>query len=147
VEEGNIGEMRVEVLYFEGCPNHVLTVERVRTELQSFDLPKEIREVEIHSQAEADAHGFLGSPTVRVNGVDIEHEARNLTSYGMSCRTYLDGTVRSGLPSSDLIRSALNEQMTQTGGGASSKAGDSCRKVETAASNAPRLRPGGSGHR
>jgi len=46
--------------------------------------------------------------------------------------------MRSGLPSSDLIASALNEQMTQTGGGASSKAGDSCCQVETAASNAPR---------
>jgi mercuric ion transport protein len=131
--------MRVEVLYFEGCPNHAPTVEKVRSALRTFGLPQEVREVEIRSQAEAEALGFLGSPTVRTNGLDIEGEARNLTSYGMSCRTYLEGTVRSGVPSSGLIRSALNEQMAQRGGGASSEAGDSCCEVEPVASNATRL--------
>ena len=109
-------EMRVEVLYFEGCPNLAPTVERVRAELLSHGLPKEIEEVEIHNQAEAKAFGFLGSPSVRINGLDIEREARNLKSFGMSCRTYLEGTVRSGSPSSDLIGRALNEQTTQAGG-------------------------------
>ena len=108
--------MRVEVLYFEGCPNHASTVERVRAELLSHDLPKEIEEVEIHSQVEAETLRFLGSPSVRINGSDIELEARNLKSFGMSCRTYLEGTVRRGSPSSDLIGRALDEQTTQAGG-------------------------------
>ncbi len=108
--------MRVEVLYFEGCPNHAPTIERVRSELVSRGLPKEIEEVEIHSQAEAETLRFLGSPSVRINGSDIELEARNLKIFGMSCRTYLEGTVRSGSPSSDLIGRALDEQTTQAGG-------------------------------
>ncbi len=108
--------MRVEVLYFEGCPNHAPTIERVRSELVSRGLPKEIEEVEIHSQAEAETLRFLGSPSVRINGSDIELEARNFKSFGMSCRTYLEGTVRSGSPSSDLIGRALDEQTTQAGG-------------------------------
>jgi len=108
--------MRVEVLYFEGCPNHAPTIERVRSELVSRGLPKEIEEVEIHSQVEAETLRFLGSPSVRINGSDIELEARNLKSFGMSCRTYLEGTVRSGSPSSDLIGRALDEQTTQAGG-------------------------------
>jgi hypothetical protein len=99
-----IVEMRVEVLYFEGCPNHAPAVERVRAELVSHGLPKEIEEIEIHDQTEAESLGFLGSPTVRVNGLDIEPEARNLKSYAMSCRTYLEGAVHSGLPSNELIR-------------------------------------------
>jgi len=126
--------MRVEVLYFEGCPNHAPTVERVRAELLSHGLPKEIEEVEIHNQAEAEALGFLGSPSVRINGLDIEREARNLKSFGMSCRTYLEGTVRSGSPSSDLIGRALNEQTTQAGGRATFKSDDSCRQDDSAAS-------------
>ena len=108
--------MRVEVLYFEGCPNHAPTVKRVRAELLSHGLPKEIEEVEIHSQVEAETLRFLGSPSVRINGSDIELEARNLKSFGMSCRTYLEGTVRRGSPSSDLIGRALDEQTTQAGG-------------------------------
>src|SRR5260370_22934935 len=104
--------MRVEVLYFEGCPNLAPTIERVRSELVSRGLPKEIEEVEIHSQAEAETFRFLGSPSVRINGSDIELEARNFKSFGMSCRTYLERTVRSGSPSSDLIGRALDEQTT-----------------------------------
>jgi len=126
--------MRVEVLYFEGCPNYASTVERVRAELLSQGLPKEIEEVEIHNQADAEALGFLGSPSVRINGLDIEREARNLTTYGMSCRTYLEGTVRSGSPSSDMIRCAFSEQTIQAGGGSSFKSNDSCCQVDSAAS-------------
>jgi len=131
--------MRVEVLYFEGCPNHAPTVERVRAELVSRGLPKEIEEVEIHNQAEAEAIGFVGSPSVRINGLDIEREARNLKSFGMSCRTYLEGTVRSGSPSSDLIGRALNEQTTQAGGRAPFKSDDSCCQVDSAASTRAKL--------
>jgi len=107
--------MKVEVLYFEGCPNHVPTVQRVRTELESVGLPKEVQEVEVRNQEDAEALGFLGSPTVRVNGLDVEPEARNLKGYGMSCRTYVEGRVLSGLPSNNLIRSAINEQMPLAG--------------------------------
>src|SRR6266849_9434331 len=64
-----IEEMKVEVLYFEGCPNHAPTVDRVREELQSNGLPNEIREVEVRTQAEAEALGFLGSPTVRIDAL------------------------------------------------------------------------------
>lgn len=131
--------MRVEVLYFEGCPNHVPTIERMRAELVSRGLPKEIEEIEIHDQAEAESLGFLGSPTVRINGLDIEREARDLTGYGMSCRTYSEGTVRSGLPSSDLISRALDEQIGQANVGAKLKS-ESPRQVKSAAAKAGPIR-------
>ena len=102
--------MKVEVLYFEGCPNHAPTVERVREALQSENEASDVREIEVRTQGEAESLGFLGSPSVRINGLDIEPEARSLKSYGLSCRTYLDGATRSGLPSSELIRLAINEQ-------------------------------------
>ena len=129
--------MRVEVLYFEGCPNHAPTVERVRAELMSYGVTEEIEEVKIHNQSQAEALGFLGSPSVRIDRLDIEGEARNLKSFGMSCRTYLEGAVRSGLPSNELIRRALNEQTSQAGGGgAASKSDDSCCQVDSVASAA-----------
>src|SRR6266446_10000061 len=124
--------MRVEVLYFEGCPNHTPTIKRVRSELVSRGLPKEIKEVEIHSQAEAETLRFLGSPSVRINGSDIEPEARNLKSFGMSCRTYLEGTVRRGSPSSDLIGRALDEQTSQASHGSGFKSNDPCCQGDSA---------------
>ena len=102
--------MKVEVLYFEGCPNHSATVERVRETLQSENERADVREIQVRTQGEAESLSFLGSPSVRINGLDIEPEARNVKSYGLSCRIYLDGPTRSGLPSSELIRLALKEQ-------------------------------------
>jgi mercuric ion transport protein len=132
--------MRVEVLYFEGCPNHAPTVERLRAELMSHGVTEEIEEVEIHNQSQAEALGFLGSPSVRINGLDIEGEARDLKSFGMSCRTYLEGAVRSGLPSNELIRRALDEQTSQAGrGGAAFKSDDPCCQGDSAASTQAKL--------
>jgi hypothetical protein len=48
---------------------------------------------------------FLGSPTVRINGMDIEPSARSRNYYGMMCRTYDGG----GVPPEDLIRMAVSE--------------------------------------
>jgi mercuric ion transport protein len=118
--------MKVEVLYFEGCPNHALTVEKVREALQSDYQSAEIREVEVRTQAEAESLGFLGSPSVRIDGLDIEPEARSLKSYGLSCRTYVEGAMRCGVPSSNLIRRALAEQREHLSGGNGVKPHESC---------------------
>ena len=107
--------MRVEVLYFRGCPNHVLAVSRVRQALQSVQPPAEIHEIEVSSQAEAEDIRFLGSPSVRINGLDIEPESRSVKTYGLGCRTYVEGQVRSGVPPIDLIRRALVEQTAGLG--------------------------------
>ena len=120
--------MKVEVLYFEGCPNHALTVERVREALQSENASADVREIEVGTEAQAGSMGFLGSPSVRINGLDIEPEARSLKIYGLSCRTYLDGPTRSGVPSRELIRVALNEQRASL---------DSCCQTTPAGSATP----------
>ena len=127
--------MKVEVLYFEGCPNHAPTVERVREALQSENEVPDVREIEVRTEGEAESMGFLGSPSVRINGQDIEPEARGLKSYGLSCRTYLDGTERSGVPSSELIRLAINEQKTSH---------DSCCQTAATVSGAPAPTVGGA---
>ncbi len=127
--------MKVEVLYFEGCPNHAPTVERVREALQSENETADVQEIEVRTQGEAESLGFLGSPSVRINGFDIEPEARSLKSYGLSCRTYLSGPTRSGVPSSELIRLALNERRASH---------DSCCQTNPAASATPTSGVGGA---
>src|SRR5579871_6168323 len=81
-------EMKIEVLYFEGCPNHGATVAAVRQVLIAEGRSAEIEEVEVRTPEEAELRRFLGSPTVRINGLDIEPEARASKSYGFGCRTY-----------------------------------------------------------
>jgi hypothetical protein len=96
--------MQIDILYFEGCPNHAPTVARVTQIAAEMGLTVSLREVQITTPEEAQQRRFLGSPTVFVNGVDIDPQARQQAHYGLSCRVY-PGV--SGLPPDDMIRTAL----------------------------------------
>lgn len=95
--------MKVQVLYFTGCPNHMPTVDLARQVIAEIGLDAEIEEVEVASGDDAAQLRFLGSPTVLVNGVDIEVGARTRTDFGFSCRTY-DGM---GVPPRALMVAAV----------------------------------------
>jgi hypothetical protein len=101
--------MKVELLYFEDCPNHLPALEMLREALNSLGREDEIHEVEVRTQAEAEAIRFVGSPSIRINGSDIEPWARTAQGFGLSCRTYANGSQRSGAPSRELIRHAIME--------------------------------------
>ena len=95
----------IEILYFEGCPHLAETVALARAVVTECGLDAEIREIPVSSEAEAVRMKFLGSPSVRVNGADIEPDARERTAFALSCRLY--GT--SGVPPKALLVDALRE--------------------------------------
>lgn len=96
--------MRIEVLYIPGCPNHQSTVQRVRNVLTSESLPDEVWEVPVNTESEAQSLGFPGSPTVRVNGRDIEPDRSGVPV--LACRLYANGT---GVPPEDMLRAAISQ--------------------------------------
>ncbi len=93
----------IEVLYFEGCPNLEPTLSLADEVLSELGLSGEVREVEVRTVEDAERLRFLGSPSVRVDGKDIEPGAESRTEYAMSCRIYGD----SGLPPTELLVAAL----------------------------------------
>jgi len=101
--------MKIELLYFEGCPNHIPTMGMLREILESLCREDQIHQVEVSTQAEAEAIRFVGSPSIRINGSDIEPWARTTKDFSLSCRTYLDGPLRGGVPSRELLRRAIME--------------------------------------
>ncbi len=101
--------MKIEVLYFDGCPNHKPAVERVQQLLHEEGVFAEVQEVNVSDASIAQKVGFLGSPSVRVNGLDVEPEARAAREYGMMCRTYSVDGRREGLPSREMLRQAIRE--------------------------------------
>jgi hypothetical protein len=94
--------MLIEVLYIPGCCNHGPAVERVRRALGSAEVNSGIAEISVNDEATARMLQFPGSPTVRVNGVDVESGAN--PSIALACRLYAD---RSGLPSEHAILQAI----------------------------------------
>lgn len=93
----------VEILFFEGCPHHQSTVKRVKDAVRETGVDAEVVEVEIDGPEDAVARRFHGSPSVHVDGVDIEPGARDRTNYGYACRTY----AGQGDPPMEMIVAAL----------------------------------------
>ena len=96
--------MKVEIFYVEGCPYRKPAVDRVQAVMKQQGLIAELAEIEVPDAEAAKVVGFLGSPTIRVNGLDVEPAARGSADHGFACRRY-----PSGLPSEDMIRTALLE--------------------------------------
>jgi hypothetical protein len=99
--------MRIEVLYFDGCPNHEALLPRLREILARTGVCAEIDLRRIANDQAAQRERFLGSPTVRIDGRDIEPEAERRTDYGLKCRLYRASTGLSGQPEAELLQAAL----------------------------------------
>jgi len=91
--------VQIDVLYFEGCPNHEPTTALVRDVAQSLGLDANIREIEVHDADEAKRLRFFGSPTIRVDGQDLDPSMQNRADHWFGCRVY----GGSGSPSRALV--------------------------------------------
>ena len=94
--------MKIEVLYVPGCPNYQPAVERIQRVLASDSLGAHIEGIPVGSEVEAKALEFPGSPTVRVNGTDVEPNHKG--AVGLACRLYANSD---GVPSEEMLRMAL----------------------------------------
>ncbi|MGO9516001.1 MAG: hypothetical protein ACLPND_03060 [Candidatus Korobacteraceae bacterium] len=96
--------MNIELLYVANCPNHVVALERLRAILSAESVQTPVNEVLVSDAAMAQSLKFPGSPTIRINGQDVEPQSEQIASFGLMCRLYSDG---SGAPSEQRLRVAL----------------------------------------
>jgi hypothetical protein len=98
----------VEVLVSDGCPNVALALERVQDAARIMGM-KDLRPkvVWIGDAGHAVAVRFLGSPSIRVNGRDVEPDARHRNDFGLNCRLYRLGAGVDRAPPVSLIVAAL----------------------------------------
>jgi hypothetical protein len=104
-----VTQPRVEILYFRGCPNYKparAVVERVASQLR---IEPEIRLVEVADPDTAVELRFLGSPTVRVDGMDVEPGAEARRDFAFSCRIYRGESGVAEQPDERWVREALAE--------------------------------------
>src|SRR5437867_2986101 len=80
--------MKVQLFYFEGCPSCKNTVKDLKKILKQRKVKVKVEMVEIKNQKEAEKLKFIGSPTVRVNGKDVDPTVSLSKSYGLRCRVY-----------------------------------------------------------
>ena len=97
----------IEVLYFEGCPNHQPAVALVERLCHELGIVPELRLVNVRDQAAAETLRFLGSPTVRVGGNDVDPHSKERSDYCLSCRVFRTEAGFAGQPDERWVRDAL----------------------------------------
>jgi hypothetical protein len=99
--------MTVKLLYLPGCPNHGAAASLVRSVLQAEGLSAELVETPVIDYEQAQALGFPGSPTLLVNGRDIEIGSQS--QVGFACRTYMVEGKLLGVPPRSWIEHAIRD--------------------------------------
>ena len=99
--------MKIDFLYYEDCPSHEQALARLHQVLAEEGIDAHITIHKIETEAQAQSWRFVGSPTILVEGEDIDPPPPN-TPPALTCRVYRweNGRI-SPLPSPEMIRRAL----------------------------------------
>ena len=102
--------VRIEVLVFDGCPHAESAIELAHTVAKRLGPGITVKRVDVDTPEEAAKLVFIGSPSIRVNGADIE--GRTASTGRLCCRTYEGG---SGVPSEWLVEAAVLQAIGSKG--------------------------------
>ena len=81
---GESGIIQIRILGSEGCANTPPTVELVKNVARDLNIPVHVETVMVETPEQAMELRFLGSPTVLVEGVDIDPSARDSLAFGLT---------------------------------------------------------------
>jgi hypothetical protein len=109
--------MKADLYYFNDCPSFRKALANLQQALRDERLPDDVELVAVEDAADAEAKRFIGSPTVRLDGIDIEGPQAEAQGYGFGCRLYTNGGQMVGWPSVDQIRRAVRRRRHEHGEG------------------------------
>jgi len=99
--------MKIELLYIPNCPHRAPAAQMLREVLRDMGQPEEVVDTKVSDRAQATAVSFPGSPTIRINGQDVEPGMPESHDHGLSCRTYIVHGKRQGVPQREWIYQAI----------------------------------------
>ena len=90
-------DVDIRLLWWEGCPSYPAAWQRLQEVLIDMNLDAQPKSVEVKTDEEAERWHFPGSPTILVNGQDVDPNAATLPSR-LTCRLYFkedgEGTAK-----------------------------------------------------
>ncbi len=108
--------MKVEILYFDGCPTYKTAERTLRDVLSKEGVEAEIELVEVSTDEDARRLRFPGSPTIRVGGRDL-FPAGEREDWRLGCRLYATPEGLRGSPTAEMFEEALTEGGTADANG------------------------------
>ena len=103
----------VEVFITPDCPHRDAAIALAQRVCERWGGTAEVRVIQVPDQQAAERLRFLGSPTIRVNGRDIEPGAEWNLEFVHGCRLYQGAHSLHGLPEEDRLRQALDSAEAQ----------------------------------
>jgi hypothetical protein len=97
--------MRVQLLYFDGCPHWTLMEERLGEALTLSGIPQTIEHCLVKTPEGADEDRFAGSPSILLNGRDPFPAPTS--EFGLTCRVYSTPDGFAGAPTVEQLVAAI----------------------------------------
>ena len=107
--------MKVEGLYVDGCPNFEALLPHLRELLSSSRPSTDIELVRVEDADVAQRERFLGSPTLRIDGEDVEPGAEEQTDFGVKCRLFVSPEGLRGMPADEWVLAAVRRTRARPG--------------------------------
>ena len=101
--------MKIEILYFEGCPTYLEAERALRKTLAHLDIGAGVELVAVATDGEAREFRFPGSPTIRVDDRDL-FPVPGRAEYALGCRVYSTPEGLKGSPTAGMLREALSTE-------------------------------------
>ncbi len=102
---------RVELLWFHDCPNHPAARALLDELLGALAPGATVDEIDATDPAVAQRHRFPGSPTIRIDGRDVDPSFQDPGDYTPRCRLYRTSAGLGGLPERAWIEAAIVESL------------------------------------
>lgn len=101
--------MDIQLPWFEGCPNHEAARLMVADVLAALGVAAAIRQIEVPDERAGALVGFPGSPTIRIDGQDVdpEFDPAKCIDCTPRCRVYQTRSGLRGLPERAWIEQAV----------------------------------------
>jgi hypothetical protein len=102
------GKMKIELLFFDGCPTYKQALANIKAALKEKNLQADVVLINVKTEAIAEKVGFQGSPSVRINGKDIEGRDEG---FNFSCRLYSVNGKPATAPGKEMILAKIDSLM------------------------------------
>jgi hypothetical protein len=100
--------MRIQFLWYPDCPSHPQARELLARTLRELDVESHVEEICVRDWDQAREHQFPGSPTIRINSVDIDEQGADAMGVALTCRTYArPGSGFGPLPTHEQLADAI----------------------------------------
>lgn len=103
--------LRVELLWFQDCPNHPIARVMLRELLSELSPATMIDDIDATEPAIAEHHRFPGSPTIRVEGRDVDPSFEDPGDYTPRCRLYRTAEGLRGVPDRAWVDAAVRASL------------------------------------